>query len=371
MMLRKRKALTENDAVASELALLSTIEPSEAAFVSCYLDTRVGKSACLQFVNDQARSVSAQLEGRALLDFQSAATMVARQVERNWRADSQGMALFARSITGGRYLSVLHTAAPLRDSMTVYRVPQILPLLELQYTAPAFTLLQAREGTVQVLDVDAQQARPRAMAVGLRSQQRLRGAVREALHPTNGSSLAWLKRPLQRLRPILARSVSPMVLAGDADTLDAVSSALPRRIAAHLADTVSIPRRLDERAGIDHVRQHVMQTRRMLAKQLAARLVQATSARGAAATGPFAAQQALQEGSAGTLVVAADASTHAVFWDARIELSRLAQQQGVPVVVADSDELRHLGGIGCLLTQRTETRAEPQPVRYGTLDLVA
>lgn len=371
MMPRKRTALTEADAVESELALLSTIEPSEAAFVSCYLDTRDGLAACLGFVDDKMRSVSARLSGRALLDVQMAATMIVRQVERSWRPDARGMALFARSITGGRYLSVVHVDTPLSNSVTVYRLPQILPLLEMQYTAPSFTLLHARQGTLQVLDVNTRQARPRAMAIGLRSHQRLGGAVREALRPTADGSLAWLKRPLRRLRPVLASSLSPMVLAGDADMLDAIRSALPRRIATHLVETVRIPLHLDERAGIDHVRGQVTRSRRTQASQLAGRLVQTTSPRGGAVTGSLAVQQALKEGSADTLVVALEDSVDAVFWDARIELSRLACQRDVPVVVANSDALRDYGGIGCLLTQREDVRAEPRPARYGTLDLVA
>ena len=85
-----------------------------------------------------------------------------------------------------------------------------------------------------------------------------------------------------------------------------------------------------------------------------------------------AALEALRQGSVDTLVIAdAGQPNEGAHWDAKIELSRQACRQGTRVVLADSEELRYLGGVGCLLGQRHETRAMPVPPRFGRLDLVA
>jgi hypothetical protein len=120
-------------------------------------------------------------------------------------------------------------------------------------------------------------------------------------------------------------------------------------------------------------------------RQIAARLVSGVRRRGGAVTGGLATLEALREGHAEVLVIAKGFSPDPLWgWDdgdtnrirerapdLRAELIRLAGQQGVPVEVVDSDELRYLGGVGCLLSDRPLGQAQRQPSRQGRLRLVA
>lgn len=44
-------------------------------------------------------------------------------------------------------------------------------------------------------------------------------------------------------------------------------------------------------------------------------------------------------------------------WDARIELTRLARQEGIPILAGHSDELRCLDGVGCTVRHLSEPSA--------------
>ncbi len=55
--------------------------------------------------------------------------------------------------------------------------------------------------------------------------------------------------------------------------------------------------------------------------------------------------------------------------DMRVELLRLASQQGVPVQLTNSSELEYLGGVACLL--KPESEAAEKPVETDLFKLVA
>jgi len=59
-------------------------------------------------------------------------------------------------------------------------------------------------------------------------------------------------------------------------------------------------------------------------------------------------------------------------WAVAIEMVRLASQRGVPVVITQSEDVRYLGGVGCLLREPFEVEVMPYPaVERPALDLVA
>ena len=49
--------LTGNAELKQQLALLAAVEPSDFPFVSCYLDARHGKAACLDFLEQKLESI--------------------------------------------------------------------------------------------------------------------------------------------------------------------------------------------------------------------------------------------------------------------------------------------------------------------------
>lgn len=354
------------DEVGEAIDKLTAMEPSDAAFLSCYLDASAGRAACLRFLVEKAAAIRAKLDGNARLEFENALTMVERQLELVWHPEVKGLALFARSPAGGRQLSVLRLAVPVANRLALYRLPEILPLVELVEKESPFMLLLARQGGLQVLDADIGRVAPRAWAADVRRLQTTAGAR------SGSGSVATLDRGLQTMRRIVSASSSPLVLAGDSDAMAKVREWLPRRAAARLADCVEVPCHLEQHEAIDRIRSDLAEVRRVESRRLATRLVRAMRGGSLAVAGECATLEALHAGLAHTLVLSADCDrSDNVQWDAPIELSRLAWRQGARVVLADSDELRYLGGVGCLLRQPAEAAAMRTPPRAQRLDLVA
>lgn len=373
-MLQVRKpGLLGNAELEEEVALLAAVEPSEFAFLSCYLDARLGKAACQHFLERKSAAIGQRLRGSARFAFENAVAMLQRQLEEHWNAEAQGLAMFARGLAGGRHLSVMHLAVPLENSLIMYRAPALLPLVELLQREPPFTLVLAQGGRVQVSDIDLGRNTPRAWVDDARIPHAtidVSNGSGAGSTTTNGT-LRW-DRPIRLIQRTLAASSTPLLLAGDEATLQKVVDWLPQRALSRLLGTVAVPPGLGQGEAVELLRGRLSDIHAAESMQLVSRLVTAIRTHGPAVAGHLAAMEALRQGSVDTLVIAdaghPDVGAH---WDAKIELSRQACRQGTRVVLADSEDLRYLGGIGCLLHQRHETHAMPLPTRFGNLDLVA
>lgn len=353
--------LADINALAEQTSLLAKLEVNDSPFLSCYLDTRSGRHCCRQFVEDKAALIRPQLASVARLEFENALNMVYRELERPWHPDVQGIAVFARGLAGGRHLTAIQLAVPVNNSLALYRAPETLPLIALQDSYPPFTLLLVRHGSVQVLESSAGTVVRRAWARAPWSHPAVRKVPRGALFDSG----------LQRIdRAVSANTGMPLVVAAEADSLPAVTTWLPQRAASRLLHRLVLPEGIGQAEAVDFARRAVTASRAETRSQLATRLVRATRLHGAAVAGQVATLEALREGVADMLVITDGYDTSGMSqWEARIELPRLAIAQGVDVLVADSDELRYLGGVGCLLRQRHEQRA--MPAHFGQLDLVA
>lgn len=355
--------LADMNALAEQISLLAKLEVDDSPFLSCYLDAQSGLPNCRQFVEDKAALIRPQLASVTRLEFESALNMVHRRLEGAWHPDVKGMAIFARGLSAGRHLTAIQLAVPVRNSLAVYRAPEILPLIALQDSQPVFMLLLASEGSVQVLKLDLGSVVPHAGPLGVLPHPTEPAAVQPLL---SGSGL-------QRLhRVVSANTGMPLVVAADTDSLPALKACLPPRAASHLLHSLALPADVGQVEAVDFVRRSVASARTEMRTELAVRLVRLMRLHGPAVTGQVGTLEALRVGNAEALVIADGYDTSGMSqWEAKIELPRLACAQGVDVVVADSDELRYLGGVGCLLRQHQERRAMLRPVHFGQLDLVA
>lgn len=102
MQYNSKASLVDTESLANELDLLATVHPSDGSFASCYLDTRGGQSQGLAFLSAKSEAIGSQLHGTARFDFDSALEMVKRQVRESWHPGVEGVAIFARSIVGGK-----------------------------------------------------------------------------------------------------------------------------------------------------------------------------------------------------------------------------------------------------------------------------
>ena len=153
----------------SDLQVLAAIEPTDADFLSCYFDLTSGEAACFDWLEKTAETERAKLRGGTRIDFEQALDMVrcalARMVDGGTtQVAKPAVAIFARGLAGGRSLTVMPLDSTVEPSLTFYRIPHLGPLSLAAQSQQPFTLVLARAGTLQVLDVDGDEVTPKAWA---------------------------------------------------------------------------------------------------------------------------------------------------------------------------------------------------------------
>ena len=375
-----------------QIRLLASVDASDAAFLSCYLDLRDGVAACERFLEQRASAIRGALKGSALADFESALGMIRLQLRRQTHPEAQGLAIFARSLAGGSFLSGVPMDVPLNNGLTLYPVPDLSALLAAVDDEANCTLALVRNGAIQVVDLEGQRATPRAWATF--------ASATGACNPGEGGAAVIPDHRLQIVRrALVSGNAAPLVIAGDAACLKDVVEWLPGRVAGRLTGVIDVPRSLNQQDAVRFVTRRLADDRRGSAQLLLGRLLRVLRSGTLALAGIRAVFEALRAGNAETLVIAsgpAPASgwacdhcgcveacaaapdrcpacgSHATAeWRPLAELLRLACQQGVRIVFADSDRLRYLGGVACMLKQPAEMQVMPEPTLPRQLDLVA
>lgn len=370
--------LTGSAQLDEELSLLAVVEPSEAPFLSCYLDTRAGLANGMADLQRKAAVIRDRLQGVVRMDFDSALEIALHELQQRWKPGVAGMAVFARGIAGGRYLSCLCFATPFDNRVIWYRVPEILPLIVLRQREPATRVLLARGDKLELLDFELGVCQERAWAqVPLLARTAdPESACGSIEHVDTGDN------SLQVMRRAVASGDRPLLVAGDTAVLRALADWLPARARARLVGSIALSVRLQGDAAREAVRQQITAMRADEAAQVVARLVRRMRSHGNAAAGQRAVFDALRDGRVEVLLVAdcrredctvldEAACAQADYWDAQIELPRLACERDIRVIISNADTLRYLGGIGCLL-HRPGGQGDLLPLRNGRrIDLVA
>jgi len=370
---------------------LAVVEASDADFLSTYLNPQDGRSATLAWFEQRVARLRESCHGVVRLDLEQAVEMTRAAIWALWDEDPvpRGVAIFARGLAGGQYLSVVPLSGAVRPGMSFYAVPDLTQLVPGQSSDGPFTLVLARRGGLQVLDVQGAEAVSRAWAA-------YRPAARDAYD--GGKPATGPSRVLRRA--LAGAGETPLVVAGDGNCLDEITSALPARAVGRLSDVTRVPPALDQEAAVNFVRQRFAQRSGLQHQQAATRLMRAIRSGGLGVAGAIASYAALRADAVETLVIdtqhdfpgirqCADCGTlqaagdqasscsrcggeRLADWAVAIEMVRLASQRGVPVVITQSEDVRYLGGVGCLLREPFEVEVMPYPaVERPALDLVA
>lgn len=394
MQTKDEPILADSAQVRYHLDLLSSVEPSGAPMLSCYLDAQAGEAACQRFLDNEASRISDSLSGAARVEFETALETARSEVARHWHAEAKGLAIFARGPVGGRLLTCMTTTLTLENRLTFYDVPDLLPLIDGLGREAPFTLILARRNSgIQVLDLDAGHSVPRAWLAlpGALERMPAESGSREdrwgrKRHVTVAEAYSRFAR-----RVLAAQASRPIVIAGDAGLVEQVASWLPQRSRHRLLEQLVIPAHVGDQEALARVRQLMQANFTQRADGMARRVVRAaTNANPIAVTGVTGSLDMLRAGLVKTLLVSrsqpADkpsgpmrASEEALPSVAAIadprqtltDLVQIAAQRGVTIVATDAQDLRDCGGVACLLTETTEFQLMPEPALPRHLDLVA
>ena len=401
MKYRLDSGLVRMAGLNKQLRLLASVEAGSSDLLSCYFDTRAGLAACLLCLRHEAIALREMLADSARSEFDNTLDLAVQALRNAWSGEARGIALFVRGSNDGALVRTLQFAVPFDNLVRYYRVPVLDPLLTLAEMERPFVLTLARQNSVQVFDVDTGTTRSRAWA---RRRTVADSDADAASSPSRWGRkriIASLGRPLQLVRRVLVGGTpAPLVLAGDPVALNDLRVWLPRRVTKRLIDVMVVPSGFSQLEAIDFVRARMADLVKIDSAETAAHLVRALRIPGKAVAGHLASLEALRNGKVETLIIANKLSAELgwlcrqcdngnflatepnntcptcgshklAVWDPVVELSRMAYRQGARVVIADSDELRYIGGVGCLLREPGNFNVMPLPIAYREFDLVA
>lgn len=322
-----------------ELVQLAQFNDSDRPVVSCYLDTRGGAQQGLAFLNAKAGHIRESLRGVDRLDFDTAIEMIRRRLDRSVGTGSAGIAVFARGAMGGRHLTLIETAAAAENRLVYSRSPEILPLMALEQCQPAGRVLLARRDGFELLSTRLG-PRQRPLCEG-----RLTSSARGP--DTQGRPDAHA----EALRACLATTQAPLLLAGDTDSLIALSDALPDEATVHLVGCIRLAADADRASVLEIARNRLAAIQQSEAKRLAHAIADHRHPCGSV-LGFRPVMDTLLDGAADTVVVSDwDRFGQGLPWESKVEICLAALRNGARLVLCDSVRLREAGGVGCLLRE--------------------
>ena len=375
--------------------------PADAGpVISCHLDLSRGLAACRRFVSDQASILRSGLQGRARRDFERALSVVLEHLVLPPEARAKGLSLFVAVRSDPTVLARLYFAVPVGDRMGLAATPDIFPLLCLKDRLESHMLVLVQPDGLQIAEVNLGDVSVKAWVAHSTSTASQRPDVRPVDQaPTREAGIGLGRHARLVERVLQAARRSYLFLAGDPQLCAELYGLLAPTYRARLVETLPLPTTCDLQQAAEVSIAAFEEFESGVSEATAARLLRGVRTQGSAVAGTAATLSAIRERRADTLVMSHDyaasngwgcnscgdgdpqaeapercprcGGTNLAPLDLRVELVRLARQQGLPVELVDGDALRYLGGVGCLLRDSPETRAAPLPRHAGTLDLVA
>lgn len=394
-MLNREFPEPKNTDLQAKIDLLANVETVNAPFLSCYLSLEEGVSACRRFLDRRAAAIRGSLSAteQAAID---------RDLERiqRWIVEApvtlRGVALFARGGCGEPFFLAVPLASAVQNRLSYHQVPDLGPLVSLRESLERHLLVVLRRKWIQISEVDTNAESVLLWsAIPASFHTRDRSTDQDAV--SSGLPSVDLNGPLKQVESLVrSRKNMPIVLAGDAELSELLRAELPGPRRARVIDTLSVGEHKAYPVIVAASRKAYARYREDRSRDVLSRLLRGVRASRCAVTGMVASWQALQRCDVETLVLANDVHPGGQFdalgaanqqqipapriredapWvttDPRIEIFRLAVQQGVAIEFVPGDPaLRYLGGMGCLLRQHAKTQIEHCPKPRARLRLVA
>ena len=379
--------LTTLEELHQHITLLSSVEESDAPFISAYINLGSGHDGWRETLDDRARILRGILKGNDLTDLEDALGKIESWLATELLPEAKGAAIFVRGIFGGAFMLPMQFATPLPNWIAVYPTPNIYHLVELKDNYHRYIILLAMPEQASILEVNLGAATTQAWI----NQSELRMRVGSEwtrshyqIHQAHRGD-RFVREKVELLEELMrAGGQTHLILAGDPEILERIRTILPSDLMEKLVDMVAVSE-CDLKSDV------VMATlssfiahEEQESQSIAECLIEGLRSQNLAVAGTAATLEALRWGKVDTLVMAsgyqpdpgwtctecraigAEASETSVCpqcgkptmrpLDIREAILRLAGQAECPVeVVEQADALMSLGGVGCLLRCQTDS----------------
>lgn len=377
----------------SGLAALLPYSLGNFRIASCYLDMTKGIDHCLDWLSEQivkAHFYAGGAEGKSQL-----LSVLKTEISNHRDTDAQSLALFWRVGQDDALVSVMPLPIRSANRISVYRQPDIRPLLPLLNDESNATILAYLDKRVHVFDVSLGKIKPVSWALAPHLSGNPVSSYSGNLDVGGENQLKALCTSLIHLR------YKPLILVAKSEDIPTLKAWLPDVIEWNLDSCFTLPKWLGKNGLSSYIGQQYRLQQRMQSSGLANRLLSVIRSRGPATAGTVASLRSIQENRAKRLLITHETLTEpggycsscgampldigqadtcpgcgqgmSIQFHHVIESCWMAYQQNIPVYPVESSELLYLGGVGCILKQKGISNSQPfTPAgsRHG-LELVA
>jgi hypothetical protein len=219
---------------------LSTLEPSDAPMISCYLDVGRTPSDYRTILDDRVHLLRKSLPNKDLGAFEEALTKIEGLLLTGVATVTRGLALFAR---GGQqpFFLALQFEVPLPNWIAVDSTPNLYHLVELKDNYDRYVILLMTETNCRIIGITLGSITDQIWKTRPELRKRVgRGWARDHLQDHRRErNKQFIHEQIRILAHIMASGgYGHLILAGNARALAEVRKALPKNLAARLVDVV-------------------------------------------------------------------------------------------------------------------------------------
>lgn len=373
----------ERKNLQSHVRTLITLPVTDAPIISCYQTLTAGRLADRNAFDERVQSLRQGLTVQEKRDYATALTRIEDMLATELLPNSRGLAVFSRAGEHPFFLS-LQFQVPLPNWIALDCTPNIYHLVELKDTYHRYVVMIVTEESMRILQVNLG-----AITAHIWEQ---RPELRERI------GREWTKPHFQRHRQdrtrkflkdavkVLERLMSAggythLILAGQPSTTSQVQQNLPRHLQDQLIDIVPASGTMRMSDVVEATLSSFVEAEEQESRAVVANLVHQLRTGGLAVVGTDPSLRALYCGRVDVLVLSkeydpgpgwlCDSCGHMDVesevpvacptcdgrafrrFNTKEEMVRKAEECDCTIeVVTQSDELMHLGGVGCLLSYR-------------------
>lgn len=391
--------LTTLDELKQQITILSSVEETDAFFISVYLNLEDESTDWRETLKERARLLRLILKDDELIDLNDALNKVEAWMDTELLPEAKSVAIFVRGIFGGAFMLPMQFGAPLPNWIAVYPTPNIYHLVELKDNYHRYIVLFALPDRASIMEVNLGAVTTQAWINNPNLRMRVSqewGKQHYQVHQTRRGNRFLLEK-IQVLKLLMqAGGHTHLILTGDPEITESIRLALPKYLADKLVDVIPASKRDKQTdivmATLSSFIEHEEQESRSVTEDL----IEGLRSQNLAVAGSENTLSVLRWGEVDTLVMASDfqpdpgwtctacraigielpkspvcpqcGALAARPLDIREAMLRLAGQLECTVeVVEHSDALMALGGVGCLLRTHFDTKLEeqvaPQPAK--------
>ncbi|MET0064849.1 MAG: hypothetical protein ABW076_00740 [Candidatus Thiodiazotropha sp.] len=375
-----------DESLDAAIELLTSIEPTDVGITSCYLDIDSPINDSLGEIQAEALRIGAELDATARHELDDAMTRIRAAVLEARETETRGLAIFSRSVIGGRFWEVIPSTLPFRNQLTYYRVPDVRPLLSLRdvsneqfvvwSTTDGVELLRLRGGASRTLAwmAESQMQRPENEALESPVLKPIVGIRHQRTGRLARNTLSRLLRPVKSLQ---------LIIAGDPERLQRLGDWLPRNLLSSVKQKIALSPYLARHKALKQIADQTASGVRDAVDAFASTCLRVPYLRGSSVAGVHKTLTALCARSLDLLLISSGnhslsrlqlsasklkrigwdvqqqgSKRNTGFWHTGIEFSRLACQQQIPVLVTHNDHEVIKDGVGGVVLNQDIKAAE-------------